>query len=98
MACLGGYTPAVSGAIQPPCERRCAMAVDLSDGAAGFPPDCESLWRGAREARSCSRSRIFKSEDLANMTMTMEPPAKVALPKPDGDFYQMISTLSDAEQ
>jgi alkylation response protein AidB-like acyl-CoA dehydrogenase len=28
----------------------------------------------------------------------MEPPAKVALPKPDGDFYQMISTLSDAEQ
>lgn len=32
------------------------------------------------------------------MTMTMEPPAKVALPKPDGDFYQMISTLSDAEQ
>ena len=32
------------------------------------------------------------------MTMTMEPPVKVALPKPDGDFYQMISTLSDGEQ
>ena len=32
------------------------------------------------------------------MTMTLEHPAAVALPRPDGDFYQMISTLSDAEQ
>jgi glutaryl-CoA dehydrogenase len=32
------------------------------------------------------------------MTMTLEHPAAVALPTADGDFYQMISTLSDAEQ
>src|SRR5215469_3736140 len=32
------------------------------------------------------------------MTTTLEPPAVADLPKPDGDFYQMTATLTDAEQ
>jgi glutaryl-CoA dehydrogenase len=32
------------------------------------------------------------------MTTTLAPPAAVALPIPNGDFYQMIFTLTDAEQ
>ena len=51
MARVGGRTPPVPGAIEPPCERLPAMGLDLFDRAEGFPANRESLW-----ARTCEES------------------------------------------